>query len=696
MFRFHEFTYSNTLDFWRTYYRDPQLLKILAYANSVMGVSSGGYELLQDYDIMNIGAHTPGTVISWEPLNTSSYRYTENSPYPHSYFIPLNILSIQTLNDRLADPTVSWQNEVDFYYDEEFRGILRLIKDFPTEPLTIESGTIDGNPVYSDDGTTITLENQGYDALSAYAYKYKVVYNGNVESLEALSVRRGTSAERDYALNDDFLFDPSTGFIQFKLKPPTIPMYITKGTISETRLTDEIGRLMGYSRFDSREYRDSLETVSTSLMDIPSISNIKASISTAFRLASAKYGDETVTSLRNNAVTTDTYSYPLRGSSTELQLGDTLEYNAPVTSALELYTNRTHPNWWEDRLPELFQKYAEDVLTPSRRDIMMSTFLKNNLAHARLDITRVDTVNLTYQPDVSALTLDALPIRSDLIVTNYYHTEDTNMPEMDFEEVRLRHVMKTIWYGYTPPIDLPPDYYNSRTRVIHKFLAPYEQKDWNWDVEVQRYHLVGPNSQFTQFYSTERYVLPYIEPCLEQWWWRAVPSTDILMNQIIVNESGSIEEIRDLGALPGVLGSGAGGDYLTNIHATFVNEEIATKSISGFSTLDYSDFPSWTLGGLWLGVLGIVAPIGGSGHATSPAQDIGHIPKQIRLSAEIDTPAGTTYSLSWSTDNVTFTPYTLGTWVTGVQDNLYVRVTMTSNSYTYPILSEVNIEIKVN
>ena len=103
MFRFHDFTHTNTLDFWRTYYKDPMLLKILSYANSVMGAKSGGYELLQDYDIMNVGAHLPGTVVAWEPLIIASYRYTKDAAYPHSYFVSTNILDIQTLNDKLSD-----------------------------------------------------------------------------------------------------------------------------------------------------------------------------------------------------------------------------------------------------------------------------------------------------------------------------------------------------------------------------------------------------------------------------------------------------------------------------------------------------------------------------------------------------------------------------------------------------------------
>ena len=694
MFRFHDFTHTNTLDFWRTYYKDPTLLKVLSYANSVMGAKAGGYELLQDYDIMNVGAHLPGTVVTWEPLIMSSYRYSKDANYPHAYFISTNVLDIQTLNDKLSDPTVSLQNEVDFMYNEEYRGILRLLKDFPTEPIIVESGIIDGTPVYSEEGRSVALEISGFDPIKEYAYEYTITGEYQVNSLEALSARRGTIKERRYALTDDYLFDPVARKLYFKLKLPTVPMFITKGTISETRLTDEVGRIVGYSRFDSREYRDSIETVSTALMDVPSIRNIKASISTAFRLASSKYGDEEVTSLRNGNLTTDKYVYPLRKSDTDLQLGDTIKYNEPVTNAMELYTHRTHPNWWVDRLPELFQKYAEDVLTPSRKNRMMSVFLKGHLAHARLDIRKVDTINLAYQDDVREVTMDSLPIRSDLIVTNYFYTEDLNMPEMDYEQVRLRHCMSTIWYGYTPPVDCP-EFYDARRRVIHVFLAPHEQKDWSWLQDVRRYHIVGPNSEFNQYWSTERFVHPYLEPCLERWWWRAVTVSDIPLKQVIYDDM-HMELPNELGAIPAVLGSGAGGDYINQIQNTFTREETSFKGISGFTTLDYSDFPGWTFNGLWLGVLGIVSPIGGSGYGTSGPQDMGIIPKKIRITLEADTPFGTGYTIQWSTDGNNFVDYAEGTWVGNIRGNLYIRIHMHANSYNYPILTEVNLEVKVN
>ena len=164
--------------------------------------------------------------------------------------------------------------------------------------------------------------------------------------------------------------------------------------------------------------------------------------------------------------------------------------------------------------------------------------------------------------------------------------------------------------------------------------------------------------EFNQYWSTERFVHPYVEPCLERWWWRAVEVSDIPMKQIIYGEL-DLALPEDLGAIPAVVGSGAGGDYINQIQNTFTREETSFKGISGFTTLDYSDFPGWTFNGLWLGVLGIVSPIGGSGYGTSGPQDMGIIPKKIRITIEADTPYGTGYSIQWSIVGNSKFPYCL-------------------------------------
>ena len=707
MFRFYEYTMGQIPDFWKTYYAHTDLIKVSAFINQLMAAKVGGYELLQGYDLMKVGDSVPGRVIAWERLPMASYRYTPTSIYQHSYEIPGNILSIQTMHDKRVNPEITLQHAIDFQLDEDVPGILRLTKDIPTNPVHVVSGTLQGTPVTDLEGKDIHVKITGFDLGAEYAYTYTVdqTIDGFWTTLDELSVVNPANEVEVLTLGTDYVYDSKTATIKTKNKLPIRTIYIAKGTLVDTRYNDDYGTLLGFERFDSTRYRDNLVSAAALFKIGPSIANVKAVANLAFKLPLGKYGEEDVVAKRAGALKTTKYQYKLYGANTPMEMGDSVAFNQPLSDALTLSTKRTHPNWWVDRLPELFQKYSLDVLTVSRKNRMMEAFLDRYLAHVRLDLAKVDTINLRFQEDLWDLLFDGLPVRSDIIVSTYLHLTDLDMPMPNYERLKLRIRNHSIWRDSDKSIN--EDQEIPTRSIVHHRIFPEDEPDRlrDWFIGSNRYHIVGLNEQFKQFWSTVRLQTPYVEPCFSSVWHRTVAQTSIPIMQARIYSTNmrNIEDIKKVFGMATPMRN-PGGDNSDFSDIGIIDEamlitDIETLTIAGDVTLDYTAFQDWTLKGLWLGIDGIIAPLGGSGTGTSEPIVIGKLPKNFQIDWEGDFPEGT--GVTWEYSEVVpgkapvFHPIVRGQLINKVRNAIILRAKLTSNFYNFPVLREVFVTIRL-
>lgn len=706
MFRFYEYTMGQIPDFWKSYYAHTDLIKVSAFINQIMAAKTGGYELLQGYDLMKIGDSIPGRVVTWERVPMASYRHTPTSIYPHSYEIPGNVLSIQTMHDQRVNPTLVLQNAIDFQMDEDIPGILRLTKDIPTKPVRVLSGTFQGAPVTELENKEISVVLTSFKLGDEFAYTYNVSSSvGAWTTIEGLAFLNPAGETVSLYSDEDFIYDGETSVLKTKNKLPILTMYMAKGTLVNTRYNDDYGQLLGYERFDSTRYRDSLVAASSLFKIGPNIANVKSVANLAFKLPVAKYGGEDVVAKRAGAIKTTKYQYKLYGANTPLEMGSDLKFNQPLSDALTLYTKRTHPGWWLDRLPELFQKYSPDTLTVSRKNRMMDAFLDRYLAHVRLDLAKVDTINLRFQEDLWDLLFDGLPVRSDIIISTYLHIVDLDMPMPDYERLKLRIRNHSIWRDTDTSINVDQEI-PTRSTVHHRI---YPENDPNrvldWFVGSNRYHIVGANEEFKQFWSTVRLQTPYVEPCFSSVWHRTVATTSIPIKQLRIYSTN----MRTLVDVKKVFGMATpqrnpGGDNsdfsdIGRIDKNMVVTDIDTLTIASDVTLDYTAFQDWTLTKLWLGIDGIIAPLGGFGYAVSEPIVLGKLPKNFSIDWAGEFPEGT--SISWeytavipgSPDN--FKPLSKNQVITKVKNAIKLRVKLSSNFYNFPVLKEVFVTIRL-
>ncbi len=163
MYRFSDWLASTRADFFKNFYTHPELLNLSAYMNSVMAAQSGGYDMLAQYDIVDIGEHNPGVTVSWVPLTITTMTYIIGDPYPYQYQIDKDWIFLDCLHDKHVDPTVTLQHTVDFRYD---KGVLSFIK-YPTiDNFLVSKGLFTSDRLANDIGTAM-----GYTRRDSYNYR---------------------------------------------------------------------------------------------------------------------------------------------------------------------------------------------------------------------------------------------------------------------------------------------------------------------------------------------------------------------------------------------------------------------------------------------------------------------------------------------------------------------------------------------
>lgn len=167
MYRFSDWLTSLRPSFWKEFYEHPELLSLFSHINNVLGAENGGYKLLENYDIVDIGEHNPGHTVSWVPITLGTLTYVDGDDYPYQYKVDDEWISMDCLHDKHIDPTVTLQNIVDFRLLE---GTLRFIKFPPTDRLLVSKGLYAGTRLQDDFGKAF-----GYARQDSYHYRDTIV-----------------------------------------------------------------------------------------------------------------------------------------------------------------------------------------------------------------------------------------------------------------------------------------------------------------------------------------------------------------------------------------------------------------------------------------------------------------------------------------------------------------------------------------
>ena len=339
MRRFYDWLLSKTPDFWRTYYGQPDLIKLLAYAHSIEASKSAGYKYLQAYDLLDIDQHIPGTVRVWDKLEATNERQSTHSFWQYAYDLPVGWLSINLIYDKYVDPSIVLQELIDFE-----------------------------------------------------------VISGNLYTLNPL---------------------------------PNVPLYISKGTRTSTRLADNFGRAFDYARYDGVAYRDNFGPLLSLMFKGATLPAIIAAFNVAHTQPVSKYSTENVIEVRGSKVLTDRYTYTIPAGQLIVAPGQYLPQHFPLTRTIDFSSYQhaidfntgvispgTKNNWWVGKPAALFQKYSKVALTEESKDYLMDSYLKYFVSYlsvrqaAEADASRYEIVE-----DIKRLVYDGLPVRTDLILS---------------------------------------------------------------------------------------------------------------------------------------------------------------------------------------------------------------------------------------------------------------------------------------
>ena len=696
MYRFYNFVNKQTPSFWTTYFENPELLKVTSFINSVLMNKGTGYPLAQAYDILDIRDHVPGEIISWEKIKFSSYRYTKGHLFCHSYMLPSNILDIDTLHDSPMEPELDLQKGIDFVVPEGSGGIIRFKEDVPVVPLYISQGILDNVNLTIEDQIILIPELMESKQYTEYAYKYRVnpINSYTLTDLTQFIYKPRTSSEQIYEKDVDFVFDKESQILSTKTKLYTIPMWISKGAIISNRLDREYGQYLGYRRLDSTTYRDSLQVMNTYFMQGPTLPNVKAAVNQVFQLPVAKYGDETVVWANQNAIVTDKYRYNINGNSSKFLGGGFLKINEPLCDAIEFYTHKTHPNWWVDRAPEMFNKYSTEPLTASRKDRMMDTFLKHYVAQVRINTGKLSTYKLTFQQDLWDLVLDGLPVRSDLLLSMYNTIDDIgdgstgSIPIPDYEQLKIGIRTETLWTGYSPKAD---KYLLWAASDRIKFEIGSEEVPTDWRIGEQGYVVLDPTSCFKQKWRKEKGTPSLLEPDFSQTFMYLKEDDGLPRRSChFVSLNTPMVEYESHKAAPGIM------DDVSTLLLERLNDECHVITLFSELVYDKQRFPTWDLNQLWATEDGLVPPLGTGGYAISTPFDLGRIPKNVKVSYTVDMPPDTRCTVYYTNnEGQDWFELTSGSTLLKMNGVIKFKVVLSATLFSHPIFKELDISLSI-
>jgi hypothetical protein len=659
----------------------------MAYIHQTFAANAGGFSLLKDYEVLDLANFKPGSPESWKKLYISQYYYIDDPDhsYPHAYKIQDNILEIEHLYDSMFDPTYKLENKLDFTSDEDIPGVLFFAKDPKTKPVQMTLGVYEGRGITDSSNHFLDPVLVSCDYQAEYQFKYRICYDVHYQSVQHLVIADQGLEDPALEVDVDFILtkDEYAQYIHTKFKFPIIDLLISKANFRANRIANEFGNLFGWSREDSTFYRDNLVALSALFYQGPTIKNIVAGLSSVMSLPLIKYGNERLVRYNNRYAITDKYRYNIYGSHVGLSSTTNAKFNDQISDAFELLFHKTHPNWWVNRTPALFQKYAEQTLTHSSMNTMMDMFLKGYVANARVDLEKIDTYAFGLDSEIMEVYRDGWPTNLDIILSAYRDITDIDdemisVPDLDFikQKIGLLDYMENTFNPIVKP--------NPR----------------DWYVGSKRYRLLSSRENQKQFYSDTHEDWPYFEPNFDRWWWKISETSELdgkykytgLVDNTLWLPETQKKKWKEYPELYSDMDESGG----IGISDGFDSLGITLVKISSDYSYSVTDFRAWDLDNCVVGVKGILGPLNSTYKATSTETNIGIIPKNIKLDLVAEVPFSTSIKYTYSVNNSEFLDIPEDLTINSVHGKIKYRVEMKSSGYASPTFKYLNMTITID
>ena len=503
-------------------------------------------------------------------------------------------------------------------------------------------------------------------------------------------------------------------------------LYITKGQVASTRLSDYVGKAFGYERDDSYKYRDNMVTMLRLFYEGPTLKNLVAAIHAIINSPVAKYDDELVLSTSAGEVLTNKYRYDLGGAEVDVQIGDIVSKGDPLAGAVEIYTNKTHPGWWKDRIPSMFGKYRpSSTLNYEEVDVLMETFLKLFVANIRINLRKVDNSSFMWADDMWELILDGSTLRTDYIVSAYRLEEDTFTPLV----LESPSILKLHGFCVWGMDNINSEAWIYAPDVVKPYIFPSDIVDPYWKIGSHRWHILDAGKEVTEFWSATDNIMPYMEPTHDHWHivtrtaeeGTSLPTgairresfledqdfSDMLWDgwfmlgidpnnsesdpgRLIENVTDSIQAIDagDENKVHNGLMSDLAGD--NNAAGYMVN------TIYGEMNIAHAELALWTLEGtLRLSAAGIVVHKGDTFSSYSPPIYVGCARKNATITISEDVPVNTSTLYYYSLDGATWSVLQSGVKINDISGNLFIKTTLQASPVAYPTFEGLDISLEL-
>lgn len=488
-------------------------------------------------------------------------------------------------------------------------------------------------------------------------------------------------------------FKLTKGKIYFAKPLSTKTMYISKGRYAGYRIYNEIGNFLEYRRKDSTFYRDSIEPILAAFYLGPSYERLLAVLNLMFGYPVAKYGNETVQTIKDGIVETDKYSYPMGNAHICVTEGQLLKKYQVLTDAVELITHKTHPYWWEDRPVELFAKYRVDgPMSNDLRNYLMRNFLYDAVAYVRFNTQLQDLERFAANQDILKLFLDALPTRTDIFMGQQYRVKDLDTydeilsPNYDNNGVKLgaasiyglTNINSAMWI-YAPSIGRPI-WTDNKNDALALTLD-----DWRWHIFDN-----SETDNWKEFWKSSPSHASYVEPHYDCVYARLVSESPWEHHEEHIASLGFPTEVSDQGIKLNLKGDTSGGIY-SELPMDITDAELSYTTVQAETVCATTEFTDWTLHDLSIGKDGLQVSNGDQGYAITQGFSIGGIPKNLFIRAEYDTPEDTLIDIKQSFDKVTWEDVPeIATSVTGT---VYYKIILYASVRKSPTFRRLYVNI---
>lgn len=632
MLRFHWWERRFIPDFWTKYYKDHSMFPVTSFINSIGAANAQGFKLLNNYDLIDVGAHTPGRTVSWENIELTDYAYNPNGLYCHTYKVNYDWLDILLLYDKHVDPTITLMKNKDYIYR---RGIISFLK-----------------------------------------------------------------------------------------KPLQTNLYVGKGQMVDRLLNDYYGSILGYSRYDSYLYRDTLETINGLFFIAPSRKLITATANLMVGAPVAKYDGEGVVSAGADYIVTTKNMYDDYDVCADPRYDTTLSRFEPLTSAVTLYSYPENPDWWKTVHPDMFQRFADTPIGWDERNSLMDLFLKHYVAHIVVDLDIAVSNNFKVYDDIKSLMFDGSSVRTAYLLSCSNKIIDINppYPELDFLATTTKAM--TCWANETST-DNNVEYINAfdMARPIigsyyrHKYnadikydgeymynagISQYTSDDPDkfpirtntWKVGDGRFHILDPENRFNEFWSRYPKVLPYVEPTISRCYWFYTETTDFSTHAIrAVDTVTEIPITKRTKIRQSMYAPNSPSSNMSVLTESPASSTTVASYIEGTQILRRASFSLWEINNAYIAVDALSVSTGTTGTAITPDITIGTVPKVLTITTESVVPDGTSIETYYSLNNAEYRRLTTNK-ISIVSGKIRFKFILTASSTKLPALYGTTVSIK--